>query len=304
MSLNKFERQLQLMLLLTQNRKYPIEEIGEKLGLSSRSIYRYLDFFEEYGFKVEKNKSGIYRLDKESEFFKRITELIHFTEDEAITLKKILEGIPNKTIAINHLLSKLSRLYDLNLMENIISDEQFAKNQQALYQAVKEGRQCLFKGYNSSNSSTTSDRLVEPFAFTAGNTEVRAFEVYAKVNKTYKITRIGEVVVLQTNWDFRPFHKKAYTDAFHFSGDNLIPVKLRLDRCATNLLKEEIILQEDELIPDGEEHWIYNTQICNVKGIGRFIMGLSNHIQIIENQELKDFIKEEMLKGLASIQNK
>ena len=121
------------------------------------------------------------------------------------------------------------------------------------------------------------------------------------MNKTYKITRIGEVIVLQTNWDFLPFHKKAYTDAFHFSGDNLIPVKLRLDRFATNLLKEEIILQEDELIPDGEEHWIYNTQICNVKGIGRFIMGLSNHIQIIENQELKDFIKEEMLKGLESI---
>ena len=119
MSLNKFERQLQLMLLLTQNRKYPIEEIGEKLGLSSRSIYRYLDFFEEYGFKVEKNKSGIYRIDKESEFFKRITELIHFTEDEAITLKKILEGIPNKTIAINHLLSKLSRLYDLNNLRRI-----------------------------------------------------------------------------------------------------------------------------------------------------------------------------------------
>ena len=257
MSLNKFERQLQLMLLLTQNRKYPIEEIGEKLGLSSRSIYRYLDFFEEYGFKVEKNKSGIYRIDKESEFFKRITELIHFTEDEAITLKKILEGIPNKTIAINHLLSKLSRLYDLNLMENIISDEQFAlnlmeniisdeqfaKNQQALYQAVKEGRQCLFKNYSSSNSSTTSDRLVEPFAFTAGNTEVRAFEVYAKVNKTYKITRIGEVIVLQTNWDFLPFHKKAYTDAFHFSGDNLIPVKLRLDRFATNLLVFQIIFK-------------------------------------------------------------
>ena len=88
MSLNKFERQLQLMLLLTQNRKYTIEEISEKLALSSRSIYRYLDFFAEYGFKVEKNKSGIYRLDKESEFFKRITELIHFTEDEAITLKK------------------------------------------------------------------------------------------------------------------------------------------------------------------------------------------------------------------------
>jgi len=301
MALNKFERQLQLMLLLTQNRKYTIEEIGEKLELSPRSAYRYLDFFREYGFKVEKNKAGIYRLDKESNYFKEITELIHFTEDEAITLKKVLEGIPNKTTAIKQLLGKLSRLYDLNLMENIASNEQFAKNQQALYQAVKEGRQCFFKKYSSSNSSTTSDRLVEPFAFMAGNTEVRAFEIYTKQNKTYKITRIGEVVVLPTNWDFLPFHKKAYTDAFHFTGEDLMPVKLRLDRTATNLLREEVIVHEDELSPDGEEHWIYNTQICNVKGIGRFIMGLSNHIQILENQELKKFVKEEMIKGLESL---
>jgi hypothetical protein len=32
-------------------------------------------------------------------------------------------------------------------------------------------------------------------------------------------------------------------------------------------------------------------------------MGLSNHIQILENQELKDFVMEEMRKGLASLQS-
>jgi len=303
MALNKFERQLQLMLLLTQNKRFTIEEIAEKLDLSPRSTYRYLDFFKEYGFKVEKNKAGIYRLDKESAYFKEITELIHFTEDEAITLKKVLEGIPNKTTAIKHLLNKLSRLYDLNLMDNIASDEKFAKNQQILYQAVKEGRQCCFKNYISSNSYTTSDRLVEPFAFMAGNTEVRAFEVYTKQNKTYKIARIGEVVILPTNWDFFHFHKKAYTDAFHFTGEELIPAKLRLDTKAVNLLREEIIVHEGELTTDEEDHWIYSTQICDVRGIGRFIMGLSNHIQILENQELKDFVMEEMRKGLASLQS-
>ena len=76
-----------------------------------------------------------------------------------------------------------------------------------------------------------------------------------------------------------------------------------MDTKAVNLLREEIIVHEGELTTDGEDHWIYSTQICDVRGIGRFIMGLSNHIQILENQELKDFVMEEMRKGLASLQS-
>lgn len=297
MGLDKFERQLRLMLMLTQNRRYTIEELGERLELSRRSTYRYLEFFKDYGFEVVKER-GIYRLDKSSSYFKQITEMVHFTEDEAMTLKRVLEGIPNKSVEVKHLLNKLSRLYDLNLLETIASDERFAKNQQALYQAAKEGRQCLFKNYSSSHSSTQSDRLVEPFAFIAGNTEVRAFEVYSKTNKTYKITRIGEVVILPTNWDYRPFHKEVYTDAFHFSGEELLPVKLRLDRLAVNLLKEEVIVRDGELEQEDDNHWIYTTQVCRYEGIGRFIMGLLNNIEILESKELKKYIKETVKKGL------
>ena len=296
MALDKFERQLKLMLLLTQNRKYTIDEIGERLDLSRRSIYRYLDFFKDYGFKIEK-ENGIFRLDKSSPYFKQITEMVHFTEDEAITLKMVLEGIPKKTNAVKQLLNKLSRLYDLQLLENIASNEQFAKNQQALYQAAKEGRQCLFRNYSSSHSGTVSDRLVEPFAFMSSNTEVRAFEVYSKVNKTYKITRIGEVVILPTNWDYMPFHKQVYTDPFHFSGEELIPIKLRLDRLATNLLKEEIIVKDEELAQEDESHWIYSTEVCRFEGVGRFILGLMNNIDILENTELKKYIKEQVKKA-------
>lgn len=300
MGLDKFDRQLKLMLMLTQNRRYTIEELGETLGLSQRSTYRYLEFFKDHGFNVEKDK-GIFRLDKSSPYFKQITELIHFTETEAMTLKRVLEGLPQKSVEVKHLLYKLSSLYDLQLMEAITGNERFAKNLQALYQATKEGRQCLLRNYSSSHSGSMSDRLVEPFAFMAGNTEVRAFEISSKLNKTFKITRIGEVVLLPTVWDYYPFHKKVYTDAFHFSGEELLPVKLRLDRMAANLLKEEVIVRDEELTQEDDAHWIYTTKVCRFEGIGRFIMGLLTHVEILESKELKKYVKETVKNGVKTL---
>lgn len=46
MELHKFERQLRLMMLLTQNRKYTLEELGKRLDMSSRNVYRYIEAFK------------------------------------------------------------------------------------------------------------------------------------------------------------------------------------------------------------------------------------------------------------------
>ena len=86
MELGIFERQLRLMVLLTQNREYSLEELCRKLDMSRRTLYRYLELFRDIGFEVVKQGS-VYRLDKSSPFFKEITQLVHFTEDEALTLR-------------------------------------------------------------------------------------------------------------------------------------------------------------------------------------------------------------------------
>ena len=85
MELDKFARQLRLMELLTHNYQYSIEEVSEKLKMSKRSIYRYIDAFKSMGFVVRKSGSK-YRLDHSSPFFQNITKDITFTEDEGLTL--------------------------------------------------------------------------------------------------------------------------------------------------------------------------------------------------------------------------
>ena len=58
----KFERLLRLMRLLSGNVTYSIDELAQKLEMSERTIYRYIDTFKAAGFAVEKLYGNIYRL--------------------------------------------------------------------------------------------------------------------------------------------------------------------------------------------------------------------------------------------------
>ena len=48
----KLERLLRLMKLLTANNSLTVDEIAEKLGISARSVYRYIDTFKDAGFVI------------------------------------------------------------------------------------------------------------------------------------------------------------------------------------------------------------------------------------------------------------
>lgn len=57
----KIERMLRLMKMMSGNINYTVEELGDKLGISYRSIYRYIDTFKASGFVVKKLQKNIYK---------------------------------------------------------------------------------------------------------------------------------------------------------------------------------------------------------------------------------------------------
>jgi hypothetical protein len=78
------------------------------------------------------------------------------------------------------------------------------------------------------------------------------------------------------------------------SGDSTTRISLQLDLMAKNLLIEEFP-KSKELVKGqkGDENvWYFTTDICRIEGIGRFYIGLANHIQILEGEELKKYAKE------------
>lgn len=293
MELDKFARQLRLMELLTHNYQYSIEEVSEKLKMSKRSIYRYIDAFKSMGFVVRKAGSK-YRLDHSSPFFQNITKDITFTEDEGLTLCEVLNSVYNNSVQIRYLREKLGRLYSTDVLAKHGVDNQVAQNISTIYQCIREERVALLKNYDSPSSGKVSDRVVEPYMFLNENAEVRCFELSSGMNKTFKLSRTEKVEKIDLLWSHKAEHKPFYADLFHFSSEERKPVSLLLGPLSTNLLIEEFPDSQRQLhlMPDGRHR--FDTEVCSYKGIARFVLGLFDDIEIVDSPEFMNYIQQKV----------
>jgi predicted DNA-binding transcriptional regulator YafY len=293
MELYKFERQLRLMMLLTQNRRYTLEEIAERLDMSSRNVYRYIEAFKMAGFIVRK-EGKCYFLDKSSPYFKDISSLVHFTEEEAYILKRAIESIDGTSSLKENLKEKLYKVYDYNILSEIVVRHGIADNVHNIYEAIKSKRQVKFIKYKSSHSNVIDDRIEEPFAFTANNNEVWCFEPKSGKNKIFKVSRISSVELTEVDWMFKHEHKEGYTDIFHISSNERLPIKLKMGLNSANLLIEEFPLAEKYITQYDDNHWILETEVCRFEGVGRFVIGLLDDIEILGSDEFKLFLQEKV----------
>lgn len=291
----KIERMLRLMMMLTANSRYTVEELADKLSTSPRTIYRYIDTFKDAGFLVM--KSGPYfRLDKRSRYFKDISQLIHFTEEEAYILNSAIESIDPTNAIKQNLKSKLASVYDFKMLAECVVKGDNARNVNAIIEAIEEKKQIILKDYTSAHSRKVSDRLVEPLSFTTNYIQVWAYEISSGKNKLFKVSRIGSVEILENGWEYEQEHKEGLMDLFRINSFEQIPVKLKLGLRAASLLVEEYPLGEKFLCPieDDASHFMLDTWVCGYEGVGRFILGLLDDIEIIEGEGLKTFLKERM----------
>lgn len=291
----KIERMLRLMMLLTANNRYTVEELSSKLDTSIRTIYRYIDTFKEAGFLI--NKSGDhFRIDKRSKYFKDISQLVHFTEEEAYILNSAIESIdPTNTIKQN-LKAKLASVYDFKMLAECVIKGENARNVNSIIEAIENKKQIVLHNYTSAHSKNVSDRLVEPLSFTTNYIQVWAYEVSSGKNKLFKLSRIGSVEVLENDWEFESEHKEGLMDLFRINSFEQIPIKLKLGLRASSLLVEEYPLAEKYLspAPDSPSFSILETYVCGYEGVGRFVLGLLDDIEILEGDGLKDFLKKRM----------
>ena len=286
----KIERLLRLMKMLTANVEYSVDDIAERLDMSRRTIYRYIDTFRDAGFVIKKRGNCI-RLDKESPHFKDISQLVHFTEEEAVILRRAIESIDDPNLLKQNLKRKLYSVYDSGTLADTIVKGQNSSNVHSLIEAIENHKQVILHNYQSSHS--VRDRIVEPFAFTTNYVNVWCYDIDDNCCKIFKTARIGSVELSDIEWQHREQHKENFIDIFRMiasSDSELIAVKLKLGRLSYNLLMEEYPLAERYISTLDKDHWLLNTQVANLQGVGRFVIGLMDDIEIIESPELKDYI--------------
>lgn len=292
---DKLERELNLLLLLTENHNYTVQDICNRLDISRRNFYYYLEFFRLAGFTVEHQKP-YYRIRKDSPFFRKLDEIVHFTEDEAITLRRILDQTGDDSVQVQRLRQKLNRLYDLNILDSVELKQQLAYNVSTLYEAIKLQRMVRIVGYSSPHSNTVSDRVVEPFLFMNANREVRCYELASGMNKTFKLQRMQNVELLDITWENTSRHRQLFTDVFMFSNEQQWTVSLVMGRLAASVLREEYPLAERYIEPVDESHWHVELPVSSFIGVGRFVMGLFEDIEVEGCDEFKDFLTQKINK--------
>jgi predicted DNA-binding transcriptional regulator YafY len=153
----KLDRLLRLMKLLTANTTYAISDLAARLDTTKRTIYRYLDTFRDAGFVVKKSGENIYRLDKSSPYFKDISSLVHFTEEEAFILKSAIENIDENNLIKQNLKKKLYTVYDYRILADTVVKGKNALNVNHLVEAMEGRKQVVLRNYSSANSHKVTD---------------------------------------------------------------------------------------------------------------------------------------------------
>lgn len=287
---DKLNHELALLLLLSENRGLTVEQLCEKTGIGRRNFYYYLDFFRDCGFIVEK-RGGIYSIDRQSPFFTRLQECIGFTEDEILTMRRLLEASDKRNAVANNLLKKLDRFYDFNILADNKLRENMAHNVSQLYKAIKLKRMAVLRNYHSPHSRTEKDRLVEPFMLLDNNNEVRCYEPRSKMNKTFKLSRTGLVDVLDEEWLNEEHHRAMHTDIFMFSSERQETVEVYLGPLSRNIIMEEYPDAASYIDKVSGNRWLLRLPVCSYAGIGRFVLGLYDDVEVTGSDGFKEYLR-------------
>nr|WP_320120630.1 WYL domain-containing protein [uncultured Marinifilum sp.] len=296
---NKLQKLLEIIVFLSSGLKYTLKEIAERFEMSERTTYRYLQTFRDAGFIVPKPENGKYYIDKNTPYFKEISELLHFSREEAQILQKTIHSISEENLLKQNLVKKLYALYDFDRVADTVVKKEYSVNIHNLLQAIKSKSRVILHGYLSANSKKRKDRIVEPFDFTNNYIATWAYDVEDGCCKTFKNTRIVSVQILPEPWKYKEKHKTLPMDVFRISSKEKTDIKLKLSIRAAELLQEEYPLSEEYITQIEDKHFVFEAPVSNFNGVGRFIMGLCDEIEIIHPQSLKDFIKNKAEKILT-----
>ena len=260
----KVERMLRLMMLLAGSRNYTVNELADKLETSYRSIYRYIDTFKEAGFVIHKS-GDCYHIAKESPFFKDISQLVHFTDEEAYMVNRLIDGIDDTNVIKQNLRRKLATIYSISSVADVVVKTENAGNVNALIEAIQEKKQVVLKDYASSHTGKVADRKVEPYKFTTNYISVWCYDLADGRNKLFKTERMGSVKVTEKDWTNEKDHKAEFMDIFRYSSSETEEIELRLSLRAKNLIEEEYPLSGKYITREDDTHWILKTQICSFR---------------------------------------
>jgi predicted DNA-binding transcriptional regulator YafY len=267
-------------------------DLARDFEVSERTIERYFILLKDLGFDIKK-RSDFFCIEKTDKYTVNPEDLIVFSIEEAATIRDAIVNSSMQTLLQKSIITKLYALTDMDELSETLYRQSISKNLSIIRNAIKNKQQVMLKAYHSVNSNSTGDRLVEPIRFVCYYTYLLALEVKSKQVKQFKTDRIGTAELTSKPWKNEALHDNTRIDAFGMSGTTPISVTLRLSPRAQRLMEEEHSDTTLNITPQ-KDYSLYQGQVYSFEGIGRFIMGLLNEIEVVEPKELKAYVESKV----------
>lgn len=286
----KIERMLRVIQLLSSNVNYTLDELSEKMGISKRSLFRYIDTFKNAGFVVQRIDEGVYKMTTYNKEYSDLSQLVYFSQEEAIVVSRLIENLDGTNSLKAGLKQKLAAVYDATSIGDYIDNKGKSEVIETLANAIKGKRQVALKGYASAHSGKDKDYVLEPYKFTKDFVDIIAYDTEAGANKVFKISRVGSVKMLE-GWQFEDKHEEQPIDSFRMSGSPLEHVRLKLTLRAKNLLTEEYPVTGVE-VTQVKRSWFWEGDVNALEGVGRFVLSLPQDVTVEEGPKLRAWLAE------------
>lgn len=288
----KILRVFQLIGLLKSGGR-TVPQLSGQLDMSDRTVYRYFKLLEELGFIIDQDFNGRYFIHREE----GENPEDRFNLEEVSILRQLIQSGASGHPLQDVLLRKLAFHSEARELPEQFLKLRVARLFRILSEAIEKKRQVVLKNYHSANSQEVTDRLVEPFHFGEGFQSVIALDTKDKQSKFFKLERIGDVVVLEKPFRFGKMHEHTSTDIFGITGKKEYWITMRMSLRAYVLLREEFPLSMPYIEKEETEDkkvYLFHGPVLHFKGVGRFVMGLADEIEIISPVEFKNFLKEKI----------
>lgn len=286
---HRIYRVLQLIAILQKEPAKSIRNLSVLIKTTERTVYRYLDLIKDLGFDVQKDDFNKYSL----KHTQNLNEL-NFTLQETNLIGQMLQTVAKHNKLKDSILKKINFNNENAILSNMILKANLGKIIDTITTAITANKQVVLVKYQSANSKTISNRIIEPIQFTDNYASLVAYEIETDKNKFFNIDRITEVKILSKTIKHKEKHLFDVPDAFGFGYNNIkYNVILKLNLRAYVILKEDypLVIPYIKTVSKKNNIYILNINVNNFKPITRFVIGLINDVEVIGSEEFKQHLK-------------
>ncbi|MBK8043751.1 MAG: WYL domain-containing transcriptional regulator [Haliscomenobacter sp.] len=279
----KLYRVFRLLQLLSQRPYRNVPHLASVLETSRETVYKYIRLLESVGYQIDKDEHNRYFL-----LIDHASDHDLVDTEEAGFLQDLLWQAPAGHPLRDRILHKLNRQFTLRPLVQSLGKFQVYEHINTLGLAIESGRRVRLQNYLSGENEL-SHRYCEPVEFLENYAYLWAYDLERQDYRQFKLDRIGRVETLDE--PIASAHESRTPDLFGWTGPRWLPVVLRLTNRAYQLLLEEYPSAKP-FLRSSKGQLLFDGMVRDWRGIGRFILGLPGEIEVLEPEELLDYLQQ------------